>query len=135
MKTIFALPVLVALVSTQTVMAQPVNTPVCNKPNDQTETFIAISPINQNYLFGVWTDYRSGGQSEGYAFSLDGGVTWKDTIFVTPGTSGGGDPTCAFDRRGNAFYLHDGLSTPSVDSAGKFPKIPSKIPHPKLTIC
>jgi hypothetical protein len=111
------------------------NIAVATNPYDQSETAIAVSPLNLNYVMGVWNDFR-GGQfvGPGYGFSTDGGNTWYDAVISplpTPYTFGF-DPSVAFDRYGNAFYCYVAYSPfarVAVSRTTSFPPGPAQWNH------
>ncbi len=82
----------------------------------QNETAIAVDPRNPRHLVAGYNDYRRGDGTCGASFSTDGGRTWADTTMPNGfgrGTfagkprqywQGGGDPSVAWDTRGNAYY-------------------------------
>jgi hypothetical protein len=82
----------------------------------QNETTIAENPSNARQIVGAYNDYRRGDGNCGAAFSGNGGQSWTDTTLptgFTRGTAfggvareywqGGGDPSVAWDSRGNAY--------------------------------
>lgn len=95
----------------------------------QNETAIAVDPNNPRHVISGYNDYRRGDGTCGTSYSLDGGRTWNDSTtpngfsrgnagniqvdgvqnagtFGTPREywQGGGDPSVAWDSRGNAYY-------------------------------
>jgi hypothetical protein len=83
----------------------------------QNETYIAVDPNRPSHLIATYNDYRRGDGTCGATYSRDGGRTWNDatmpTGFVRGGAYGnkprqyfqaGGDPSVAFDSKGNAYY-------------------------------
>src|SRR5467141_984740 len=116
--------ILLALVSTfvmTSAYAQYPNRRLTKNTLDQSEPAMAVSPINSNSLMAVWNDFRATTYAKpGYAFSTDGGGSWtNDTVFSPmPGSfSYGLDPSCGFDRRGNAFFCY--FLTNVVSSPGQ----------------
>ena len=92
------LTIIVLFLSITIASAQISNLAVTTNTQDQSETAIAISPLNSNYLLGAWNDFRSVTFLEpGYAFSTDGGSTWNDAVVTPPGYRYGFDPSVAFD--------------------------------------
>jgi hypothetical protein len=95
------------------------NIPITSFPKEQSETAITVNPLNPNHLMVVWNDFKDAGTPQiakkskaGYAFSTDGGNNWSiigvipvDTLDGTEYTWGF-DPSCAFDRSGNAYYCY-----------------------------
>jgi hypothetical protein len=82
----------------------------------QNETAIAQNPSNPRQVVGAYNDYRRGDSTCGAATSSNGGAGWTDTTLPTGfarGTAfgnvareywqGGGDPSVAWDSRGNAY--------------------------------
>jgi hypothetical protein len=83
----------------------------------QNETSIAIDPLNSNHLLAASNDYRRGDGNCYGEYSLNGGQSWTDTTIPMSFTNGanfggvarqywqaGGDPSVAWDTRGNAYY-------------------------------
>jgi hypothetical protein len=82
----------------------------------QNETAIAQDPNRSTHLVATFNDYRRGDGTCGAAFSTDGGHNWNDVTtpngFVDGTAFGaareyyeaGGDPSVAFDSKGNAYY-------------------------------
>ncbi|HYK24764.1 MAG TPA: hypothetical protein VEV18_00780, partial [Steroidobacteraceae bacterium] len=80
----------------------------------QNETAIAADPNHPNHLVAAFNDYRRGDGTCGFAFSLDGGQHWNDALAPVGFTRGSpgfarqywqanGDPSVAWDTRGNAY--------------------------------
>lgn len=108
----------------------------------QNETSIAINPLNPNQLVAASNDYTLGdGLAGGTEYSSDGGKTWQDStlpVEFTRGSDfsgdstarmywqGGGDPSVAWDSRGNAYFagLHfnrgSGVSDNPDSSSGVY---------------
>jgi hypothetical protein len=96
------------------------------------ETAIAVNPFNPQQLVAASNDYTLGdGLAGGIGYSSDGGKTWQDSTlpveftrgsdFSGNGTArmywqGGGDPSLAWDSRGNAYFagLHFNRGTPPI---------------------
>jgi len=93
----------------------------------QNETAIAVDPNNERHVVAGYNDYRRGDGTCGASYSLDGGRTWNDATVpngFTRGNAGNiqsedglgfgnkpreywqasGDPSVAWDSRGNAYY-------------------------------
>ncbi|MDR3034402.1 MAG: glycoside hydrolase [Kitasatospora sp.] len=83
----------------------------------QNETAISQNPFNHSQVVASFNDYRRGDATCGAAFSRNGGSSWTDATMptnFTRGTAfgnvarqywqGGGDPSVAWDTRGNAYY-------------------------------
>jgi hypothetical protein len=83
----------------------------------QNETTIAENPFNSRQIVAGFNDYRRGDGTCGTAFSGNGGSSWTDATMpngFTRGTAFGGvarqywqasgDPSVAWDSRGNAYY-------------------------------
>jgi Phosphoesterase family len=86
----------------------------------QNETTIAVNPNNPGQLLAASNDYTLGdGLAGGTSYSSDGGQTWQDSqvpLEFTRGSDfagdpkarmywqGGGDPSVAWDSRGDAFF-------------------------------
>jgi hypothetical protein len=81
------------------------------------ETAIAQDPNNPNHIIATDNDYRRGDSNCYAAYSLDAGQSWTDSTIpmgFTRGTAfggvarqywqAGGDPSVAWDTRGNAYY-------------------------------
>jgi hypothetical protein len=98
----------------------------------QNETAIAVNPLNPNQLVAASNDYTLGdGLAGGINYSSDGGSTWAASnlpVEFTRGSDfsgntaprmywqGGGDPSLAWDSRGNAYFagLHFNRGSPPV---------------------
>lgn len=91
----------------QSALAVGPNVNVSNECGPQSETFVAINPMQPQVLAGGSNEiFRL--PMRGY-FSADGGATWGGVDLPLPpakgnGTDFGSDPTLAFDTRGNVFY-------------------------------
>ena len=86
----------------------------------QNETTIAVNPRNSQQLLAASNDYTLGdGLAGGTSYSSNGGKTWQDSqvpLEFTRGSDfpgdptsrmywqGGGDPSVAWDSRGDAFF-------------------------------
>jgi hypothetical protein len=83
----------------------------------QNETAIAQNPLNPRQMVAGFNDYRRGDGTCGTAFSGNGGSSWTDSTMpngFTRGANfggvarqywqGSGDPSVAWDSRGNAYY-------------------------------
>jgi hypothetical protein len=83
----------------------------------QNETAIAQNPNNPSQIVAGFNDYRRGDGTCGTAFSRNGGSSWTDSTMPNGFTRGtnfggvarqywqaGGDPSVAWDSRGNAYY-------------------------------
>jgi hypothetical protein len=83
----------------------------------QNETAIAQNPLNPRQMVAGFNDYRRGDSTCGTAFSGNGGSSWTDSTLPNGFTSGAnfggvarqywqgsGDPSVAWDSRGNAYY-------------------------------
>jgi hypothetical protein len=83
----------------------------------QNETAIAQNPLNPRQMVAGFNDYRRGDGTCGTAFSRNGGSSWTDSTMPNGFTRGtafgnvarqywqaGGDPSVAWDSRGNAYY-------------------------------
>jgi len=83
----------------------------------QNETAIAQNPLNPRQMVAGFNDYRRGDGTCGTAFSGNGGSSWTDSTMPNGFTRGtnfggvarqywqaGGDPSVAWDSRGNAYY-------------------------------
>src|SRR5580700_3953160 len=83
----------------------------------QNETTIAQNPFNPRQVVAGFNDYRRGDGTCGTAFSSNGGSSWTDSTMPNGFTRGtnfggvarqywqaGGDPSVAWDSRGNAYY-------------------------------
>jgi hypothetical protein len=82
----------------------------------QNETSIAQDPMNPSHLVAFYNNYQRGDGDCIGAYSLDGGRTWTDSVLPTSFTRGAafggtareywqghGDPSVAWDTRGNAY--------------------------------
>lgn len=93
---------------------------------------IAVDPNNPSHLLAAFNDYRDGDERCFASFSRDAGKTWSDSslpISFTRGTFVGfsreyweasGDPSVAWDTRGNAYiacmtFQRGGPSSPNHD--------------------
>jgi hypothetical protein len=83
----------------------------------QNETAIAQNPLNPRQMVAGFNDYRRGDGTCGTAYSSNGGSSWTDSTMPNGFTRGtafggvarqywqaGGDPSVAWDSRGNAYY-------------------------------
>jgi hypothetical protein len=83
----------------------------------QNETTIAQNPNNPRQVVAGFNDYRRGDGNCGTSFSTNGGSSWTDSTMPTGFTRGtafgnvarqywqaGGDPSVAWDSRGNAYF-------------------------------
>jgi hypothetical protein len=83
----------------------------------QNETAIAQNPFNPRQIVTGFNDYRRGDGTCGTAYSGNGGSSWTDSTMPNGFTRGtnfgnvarqywqaGGDPSVAWDSRGNAYY-------------------------------
>jgi hypothetical protein len=82
----------------------------------QNETAIAAQPGNAGNLVAGYNDYRRGDGTCGVSYSTNGGQSWSDATlpngFVRGTAFGtarqyfesGGDPSVAWDTKGNAYY-------------------------------
>lgn len=83
----------------------------------QNETSISEDPLNPNHIVATYNDYRRGDSTCGISYTLDGGAHWNDATLPNGFTSGAafggvarqywqgsGDPSIAWDTRGNAYY-------------------------------
>jgi hypothetical protein len=83
----------------------------------QNETAIAQNPLNPRQMVAGFNDYRRGDGTCGTAYSGNGGASWTDSTMPNGFTRGtnfggvarqywqaGGDPSVAWDSRGNAYY-------------------------------
>jgi hypothetical protein len=104
----------------------------------QNETSVAVDPNNPNHIVVGYNDYRIGDGNCGSSYSLDGGRSWTDTSVPRGFTRGGpfgsarqywqagGDPSVAWDSRGNAYISCQGFMrggspvTPNPDLSSAF---------------
>lgn len=82
----------------------------------QNETSIALDPFRPSDMVAGYNDYRLGDGTCGISYSRDGGRSWTDSTIPRSFTRGtafgaarqywqaGGDPSVAWDTRGNAYY-------------------------------
>ncbi|RJL31283.1 sialidase family protein [Bailinhaonella thermotolerans] len=82
----------------------------------QNEPWIAANPRDPNQVVAGYNDYRRGDSTCGASYSRDGGRTWADSTlpngFVRGAAFGrprqyyqaGGDPSTAWDSRGNVYF-------------------------------
>ena len=96
-----------ALLSTQTVSAQPPNYQISSpSPELQNEEQVWVCPTDSNVLIAIWRDFRLGYRQIGIGHSTDGGNTWTDSL-LSPSMqmlSHQSDPALTVDRDGN-FYM------------------------------
>lgn len=100
----------------------------------QNETTVAIDPNNTNHIVAAYNDYRRGDGNCYAAYSLDKGRTWNDSTVPMSFVRGaqfnaareyfeaGGDPSVAWDSKGNVYYTCQMFSrgrptTPSPDAS------------------
>ena len=97
------------------IFGQFANDSITTNDYDQSETTVAISPLNSNILLSAWNDFRTFDPrpQPGYAFSTNNGQTWSENIVLPPDYLYGVDPSVAFDKFGHAFYCY----TPSPDGS------------------
>src|SRR5499427_3405199 len=83
----------------------------------QNETYVAVDPLNSRNILAGYNDYRRGDSTCGVSYSTNGGAAWADATipngFVRGTAFGGtprqyfqgsGDPSVAWDTRGNTYY-------------------------------
>lgn len=96
----------------------------CQNPTDadlhgrsqaQNETWVAVNPGDNRQIVTAYNDYRRGDGTCGLSYSRDSGSHWTDATvpnLFTRGNAfgrprqywqGGGDPSVAWDSRGNAY--------------------------------
>lgn len=75
------------------------------------ETTAAATSSNPNAIVAGWNDWRDSGASEvirtGFSISIDGGLTWQDTLLRPPAgfqTGVEGDPMTAWDDRTGTLF-------------------------------
>lgn len=102
--------------------------PVETDTFDQSETAIAVDPLENQNLMATWNDFRLVYDYNyvvpGYGFSSDGGYSWTTSYILHPDYLFGYDPSCAFDRYGYAFYCY----CASNDDGGPTPVSVSRTP-------
>jgi len=109
----------------------PSNIQITTNTKDQSETAIAINPVNNKHLMVVWNDFKDAVDPDaakkakaGYAFSTDGGNTWPIVNVILPydrdgiNYTWGFDPSCAFDRSNNAYYCYVARRTDLTEAFG-----------------
>lgn len=85
------------------------NRQVTTNSADQSETVIAVSPLNSTYLIGAWNDYQGDSIFKaGYGISTDGGSTWSKGLLeassvTQTGYIYGANQSVAFDQYGTVF--------------------------------
>ncbi len=79
--------------------------------NIQNEEQLVINPIDPNNIVAVWRDFRLGYRRVAYGYTLDGGETWHDTLFVGTPHAWDSDPGITTDANGNFYVVV--LSLPS----------------------
>lgn len=70
---------------------------------NQNETTMGI--FGDTLLCGGWNDNRQGLYHVGFARSVDGGVTWQETLMIEPSYPSDGDPVIAIDDAGVIYYF------------------------------
>ncbi len=87
--------------------------------NIQNEEQIAINPLDSMNMVAVWRDFRLGYRRVGVGYTLDGGVTWHDTLFSGTPYEWDSDPGITVDDSGNFYAVV--LSLPSdMSTSGIF---------------
>jgi hypothetical protein len=89
-------------------LAYPLNRPVGSDSTSQSETSIAVSPVNDNNVATGWNVRSTTGDVSGFGHSTDGGITWTGEILTDINNPKGIDPSVAFDRFGNVYFCHIG---------------------------
>lgn len=83
---------------------------IMTEGHEQSETAIAVDPLNSFHFMWTWNDFQHDASEPGFGFTTDGGETW--IVNIVPDIEGppdfdlGVDPSCAFDKFGNAFYCY-----------------------------
>ncbi len=99
--------------------SQFINKNITEDSNTQSETMIAIDPLNSSVLLAVWNDFQpsiNNWSVAGYSFTQDLFET-KTSGFRRPvGFTYSYDPSAAFDKYGNAFYCY--IATSGLHSNG-----------------
>ncbi len=72
--------------------------------NIQNEEQIAINPLDSMNMVAAWRDFRLGYRRVGVGYTLDGGVTWHDTLLSGTPYAWDSDPGITVDADGN-FYV------------------------------
>lgn len=78
----------------------------------QTEPYIAVNPKNPEHIVVGVIDFNL--PSVASYVSIDGGVTWDgpfQTRYLEEDLGSGGDPTLAFDRKGNVYFAYISIGT------------------------
>jgi hypothetical protein len=96
----------------------------------QNETAIAADPLNPSHVVALFNNYQRGDGDCIGAYSVDGGTTWQNTYLPTSftyGTAFGGapreywqahgDPSVAWDTKGNAYFSCQVFNRGTVASA------------------
>jgi hypothetical protein len=112
--------------------------PLAGRGQAQNETWVAVNPNNTRQIISAYNDYRRGDGTCGVSYSRDGGRTWADTTtpngFVDGAPFGGkprqyfqagGDPSVAWDTRGNAYlsclaFKRGRTISPDIDQSSGF---------------
>lgn len=101
---------LAALLATAAVDATPpANIRLTNIPQLNNEEQVFICPTDSNVIIANWRDFRLGYRRIGVGRSVDGGLTWVDSLISAPMMLYGfdsqqSDPTMTVDAAGN-FYM------------------------------
>ena len=87
----------------------PVNIRLTNYPELNNEEQVFLCPTDSNIIIANWRDFRLGYRQVGIGRSIDGGLTWTDSLVkqsmqVFSENSNQSDPTLTVDRFGN-FYM------------------------------
>jgi hypothetical protein len=113
----------ISLLSGMSAFGQYPNIAVTTNSRDQSETQIAVSPLNNNLLIGVWNDYGDTNYSQaGYRLTTNGGTTWSGGILSPPSVLHhyiyGFNPSISFDRYNNAFYCYIATNQSTPENGG-----------------
>jgi hypothetical protein len=66
----------------------------------QNEEMACINPLDPDNMVAVWRDFREGYRRIGVGYTLDGGVTWHDTLFPQMYYNWQSDPVLVVDHNG-----------------------------------
>lgn len=95
------------------------NRAVMYNTSDQSETMIAINPVNNSQMVGVWNDYSVDPDEfrAGIGISTDGGSAWTTSLIIADSAGGdltgyhyGANPCVAIDRNGKIFFAFMALN-------------------------
>ncbi len=71
----------------------------------QNEEQIVVNPTDPDNLVAIWRDFRLGYRRVGVGYSLDGGISWHDSLLEEPTYPRQSDPGLTYDRFGNIYAV------------------------------